>query len=263
MPINIRNLFLFQDNKKPGFWIIAFNLIIIFVLLLFILLISLKNLDYQFNWNSIIHYKYLFFQGWLNTVLISISALGLSLIIGFISALCQKSRIIPIYYLFRYYIELIRSTPLLVQILIFFYVIAASISLNNRYLIGVLTLSFFSGAYVSEIIRGGLESISESQLESARSIGLSSFQTMRFIVIPQVIKRILPALAGQFVSLIKDSSLLSIIAIHEFTLNAQQVNAFTYSTLESYFPLAIGYFIITFPISMFSRYLEGKTSYAS
>ena len=141
--------------------------------------------------------------------------------------------------------------------------IAAAFSLNNRYIVGILTLSVFSGAYVSEIIRGGLDSISESQLESAKAIGLSHYQTYRFIVIPQVIKRVLPALAGQFVSLIKDSSLLSIIAISEFTLNAQEVNSYTYSTLESYIPLAFGYFILTFPISLVSAYLEKKTNYAS
>ncbi|HPM03318.1 MAG TPA: ABC transporter permease subunit, partial [Candidatus Cloacimonadota bacterium] len=99
--------------------------------------------------------------------------------------------------------------------------------------------------------------------ESAKAIGLSHYQTYRFIVIPQVIKRVLPALAGQFVSLIKDSSLLSIIAISEFTLNAQEVNSYTYSTLESYIPLAFGYFILTFPISLVSAYLEKKTNYAS
>lgn len=222
-----------------------------------------NKVNYTTHWSLIYDYKQKFINGWLNTVLISSVSLVLSLSIGIISAFCNQSKIVLLNLTSKIYIELIRSTPLLVQILIFFYIIAASVHLNNRFIVGILTLSFFSGAYVSEIFRGGLESISESQLESARSIGLSKFQTYRFVVMPQVIKRILPALAGQFVSLIKDSSLLSVIAISEFTLNAQEVNSFTYSTLESYIPLAVGYFILTIPISLFSRYLERKTKYAS
>lgn len=220
-------------------------------------------MNYTTHWSLIYDYRQKFINGWFNTVLISSVSLILSLSIGMINAFCNQSRIILLNLMSKIYIELIRSTPLLVQILIFFYIIAASVHLNNRFVVGILTLSFFSGAYVSEIFRGGLESIGESQLESARSIGLNKFQTYRFVVMPQVIKRILPALAGQFVSLIKDSSLLSVIAISEFTLNAQEVNSFTYSTLESYIPLAIGYFILTIPISLFSRYLERKTKYAS
>jgi len=127
----------------------------------------------------------------------------------------------------------------------------------------VLTMALFSGAYIAEIVRAGIESLSESQLESARAIGLTKTQTYRYVVMPQVIRRILPPLAGQFGALIKDSSLLSIIAVSELTLNAQEVNAFTYSALESYLPLAAGYLLLTLPISLFSRYLEKKYRYAS
>jgi len=103
--------------------------------------------------------------------------------------------------------------------------------------------------------------VGESQLESARAIGLSRVQIYRYVIFPQAFRRTLPPLAGQFASLIKDSSLLSIIAVSEFTLNAQEVNAFTYSTLESYLPLAVGYLLLTFPVSFLSRWLEKRFRY--
>ena len=101
----------------------------------------------------------------------------------------------------------------------------------------------------------------KSQLESARAIGLTRAQTYRYVIFPQALRQTLPPLAGQFVSLVKDSSLLSIISISEFTWNAENVNAMTYSTLESYLPLAAGYLILTLPISLWTRRLEKRHSF--
>jgi polar amino acid transport system permease protein len=145
-----------------------------------------------------------------------------------------------------------------VQILIFFYIVADAFHVNNRYLAGILILSFFSGAYISEIVRAGIESIGQSQLESARAIGLTTSQTYRYVIFPQALRVSLPPLVGQFVSLIKDSSLLSIIAVNEFTQAARDINSATYSTLESYLPLAVGYLILTLPISLWTRWLEKR-----
>jgi polar amino acid transport system permease protein len=164
-------------------------------------------------------------------------------------------------YLATLYVELIRGTPLLVQILIFFYVVADAFHVSSRYLVGVLTLSIFSGAYISEIFRAGIESVAKSQLEAARSVGFTQAQTYRYVIFPQALRQALPPLAGQFASLIKDSSLLSIIAINEFTLNAQEVNSYTFSTLESYLPLALGYLALTVPISLWTRWLEARNRY--
>jgi len=159
------------------------------------------------------------------------------------------------------YVELIRGTPLLVQLLIGFYVIASAVGLENRFVVGVLVLSLFSGAYMAEIFRGGLAAIPKTQIDAARAIGLSPLQTLRFVILPQAVRLVLPPVAGQLVSLVKDSSLLSVIAISEFTLNAQEVNSFTYSTLESYLPLAVGYLILTLPLSALSRWLEARFLY--
>ena len=157
--------------------------------------------------------------------------------------------------------ELVRGTPLLVQLLIGFYVVASAVGLDNRFVVGVLSLSLFSGAYMAEIFRGGLAAIPQTQRDAARAIGLSQWQSMRLVILPQALRLVLPPIAGQLVSLIKDSSLLSVIAISEFTLNAQEVNSFTYSALESYLPLAAGYLMLTLPLSWLARLLESRFRY--
>jgi polar amino acid transport system permease protein len=125
----------------------------------------------------------------------------------------------------------------------------------------VVVLALFSGAYMAEIFRGGLDAIPRPQLDSARAIGLTPSQSLRLVVLPQAVRIVLPSVAGQLVSLIKDSSLLSVIAISEFTLAAQEVNSFTYSTLESYLPLAAGYLLLTLPLAAVSRWLERRFRY--
>jgi len=139
--------------------------------------------------------------------------------------------------------------------------VANAFGVDNRSLAGIFILAFFNGAYISEIIRAGIESVGKSQLESARAIGLTGAQTYRYIIFPQAVRQTLPPLAGQLVSLVKDSSLLSIISIKEFTWNARSVSALTYGTLESYLPLAAGYLILTLPISLWTRHLEKRHSF--
>ena len=231
--------------------------------LLFFLFFYTFFFGQAYDFSAIWNYRALFIQGWITTIWISAASLALSFIIGLISALARRSRLLVLRYLALIYIELIRGTPLLVQILFFFYVVAFAAGIENRYLVGILTLSLFSGAYIAEMIRSGIDSISQSQLDSARSIGLTRAQTYRFVIFPQAFRQVLPPLAGQFASLIKDSSLLSIIGIAELTNNAQQVNSATYSTLESFLPLAAGYLVLTLPISVWSKYLETRYAYAT
>jgi polar amino acid transport system permease protein len=241
---------------------IAVNSLIFAALVTLLCLFAFSRLNYRVNWPSVWRYRYNLARGFGMTIAISLFSLVLSVAIGTVFGLGQRSRCAPLRYFSRTYIEGIRGTPLLVQILIFFYVVANSFGIANRYVVGVIIMSLFSGAYVSEIIRAGIESVATSQLESARSLGFTTFQTYRYIIFPQVITRILPPLAGQLASLIKDSSLLSIIAVNEFTQMAREVNANTFSTLESYIPLAIGYLALTLPISVLTQRLERKYAYA-
>ena len=224
---------------------------------------AFSQLQYGWEWSAIWQYRQKFLQGWMMTVIISAAALVASLVIGLLTALARRSSFLPLRYAALLYVETIRGTPLLVQILILFYVVANAFGVENRYVVGIMTLSLFAGAYLAEMIRSGIESIRDSQLESARAIGLTRVQTYRYIIFPQVARQLIPPLTGQFASIIKDSSLLSIIAVSEFTLNAQEVNAFTYSTLESYLPLAVGYLLLTLPISLTSRTLERRFHFAT
>jgi polar amino acid transport system permease protein len=261
--LSVRGSRYFTASNEPGTpgpsWPVrALNFGIALAAISLVFCFSFWNLDYHLRWDSIYPYRRMFVQGWLTTIWISAAALVASTLAGFCSALAQRSGFLPLRYLSKIYIEVVRGTPLLAQILIFFYVVAPAFHVGERYLVGILTLAFFSGAYISEIIRAGIESVGRSQLESAKAIGLTRAQAYRYVIIPQAVRQTLPPLAGQFVSLVKDSSLLSIIGISEFTLNAEMVNARTYSTLESYLPLAAGYLVLTLPISIWTRRLEQR-----
>jgi polar amino acid transport system permease protein len=223
--------------------------------------VAFARVDYTWNWAGVWDYRQKFLQGWLTTVGISLAALACSSLIGVVAALLLQAKNPLLEATGRVYVECVRGTPLLVQLLIGFYVVASAVGLENRFVVGVLILSLFSGAYMAEIFRGGLAAIPATQRDAARAIGLSPWQTLRLVILPQAIRLVLPPMAGQLVSLVKDSSLLSVIAISEFTLNAQEVNSFTYSTLESYLPLAVGYLLITLPLSAASRWLEHRYKY--
>ena len=213
------------------------------------------------GWESVWLYRAVFWHGWLLTIGLSLLSLMLSTGIGILVALARRSHILPLRSAAILYVELIRGTPLLAQILFLFYVVANGIGLQDRIVAGALILSLFSGAYLAEIIRSGIDSIPATQLESARAIGLSPLQTYRFVIAPQALRQILPPLAGQFASLIKDSSLLSIIGVTEFTFAAQQAFSATYRTMESFLPLAVGYLALTLPISLLSKLLEKRFRY--
>lgn len=242
-------------------WQYLINALLVTLFVAGLFFFGFSSLSYEFQWDNVWRYRNSLTNGFLMTIIISLASLVISTLLGLFFGLSQRSSFIPLRMISRIYVEGIRGTPLLVQILIFFYVMANAVGLNNRYVSGILIMSLFAGAYIAEIIRSGVESIGNTQRETARSIGLTKRQTYRHIIFPQVITRVLPPLAGQFASLIKDSSLLSIIAIKEFTLAAREINANTFSTLESYIPLAIGYLILTIPISMLTKKLEARFFY--
>jgi len=249
------------DQAEPPLWRKAGSLLLALAFLAGLFTFAFSTTIYRWNWPAVWVYRSLFVRGWLVTLLLSGISLVASCLIGALLALLRRTPLLPLRYLARIYVETIRGTPLLVQLLIFWYVVAPAFGIGNRYVAGVLTLSVFSGAYISEVIRSGIESVGQSQLDSARAIGLTTLQTYRYVIFPQAIRQMLPPLAGQFASLIKDSSLLSIIGISEFTLNAQNVSSYTYSNFESYLPLALGYLLLTLPISLWTQSLERRNRF--
>lgn len=201
--------------------------------------------------------------GFRMTVLVAAGSLILSLAIGLLTAIGRRSPVALWRYLASAYVQIIRGTPLLVQIYFFYYLIGTAWGLDNRYLAGVLILSLFEGAYVAEIIRGGWQSIDPQTFEVARAIALDRWQTFRLVTLPILLGRTVPALAGQFASIIKDSSLLSVIAVIELTQTIQEISAENFQMFANYLFLGALYFALTFPVSLASARLERRLARAA
>ncbi len=199
----------------------------------------------------------LLLTGLVLTLEISVLSIILGIIIGLITGLARLSSNPAPKWLAIGYIELIRGTPLLVQIYIFYFFVGQIFRLSS-FMAGVLALSFFAGAYIAEIIRAGIQSIHKGQMEAARSLGMNYPQAMQYIILPQAFKRILPPLAGQFISLIKDSSLVGVIALVELTRAGREIGTSTFNYFEVFFTVAALYLILTFSLSMIVQFLERR-----
>lgn len=220
--------------------------------------ISVVLLRHDYTWDTITPYFGNIAKGWGNTILISICSLVGSILIGVFLTIGQLVPVTATRIMTRWYVEFVRGMPLLGLILIGYYLIANSLNLDSKLIFGVLLLSLFCGTYLAEIFRAGIESVAASQKQSARAIGLNSYQTYRFVIIPQAIKRVLPASAGQFANLIKDSSLLYVIAVPELMMQTREANSQAYTEFEGQILMAVGYLLLTLPIFFWSRHLEKK-----
>lgn len=216
----------------------------------------LSRLQYHWDWGVVWAYRAIFLDGLGMTLAVSLGAISLGLACGLASGLAAVSGNIILSELAALYVGAFRGTPLLVQILIFYFCVGVVVRVDSPYLIGTVTLGFFSGAYISEMVRAGVESVERGQWETALSSGMNHRQTLLYVILPQAARRILPPVTGQFVSCIKDSSLLSVISLRELTKAAEVVNATTYRTFESYLPLALLYLLLTWPLSHLTRRLE-------
>ncbi len=225
--------------------------------------VVLTSAVYRADWAVVWERRTTLFAGWLMTVAVSVAALVVAAGLAVLLVAGQRTGSLVLQRVCIAYIELVRGTPLLVHIFVGFYVIAAAVNFNDRFLVGTLTLASFSAAYLAEIIRGGIESIAGSQREAALAVGFTEKQTYRFVIIPQTIRRILPAVTGEFANLIKNSSLLSIVGLSELLKEVRDANANTYTTLELYLPLALGYLVLTIPIALVARNLERRFAYES
>ncbi|TBU92876.1 amino acid ABC transporter permease [Phytopseudomonas dryadis] len=191
------------------------------------------------------------------TLWISVAAGVFGLLLGLLTGLCRLSANPTLRHLSTLYVELVRGTPLLVQIFIFYFFIGTVLNLSREFA-GVAALALFTGAYVGEIVRAGVQSIVRGQDEAARSLGLSAAQSMRHVILPQAFKRVLPPLAGQFISLVKDTSLVSVIAITELTKSGREAITTSFSTFEIWFCVAALYLVINLPLSQIANRLERR-----
>ncbi|HSO21247.1 MAG TPA: amino acid ABC transporter permease, partial [Desulfosarcina sp.] len=161
----------------------------------------------------------------------------------------------------RIYLESVRNTPLLVQLFFIYFVFAPMVDLG-RFASAVLALSLFEGAYASEIMRAGILAVPDSQWEAAGSIGLSRYRTYRHVVLPQALRHVTPPLVSQAVSLIKDSALVSTIAIYDLTMKGQEIIAETYLVFELWFTIAAIYLALTLSLSLAARAMEKRLALA-
>ncbi len=193
-------------------------------------------------------------------VTLSVSALAvvMGFLIGSVVGLLRLSRVKPLKIIAGAYVEFIRGTPLLVQLAILYFGLP-SIGIDlSAFAAAVIGLSVNSGAYVGEIVRAGIQSIDKGQMEAARSLGMSGHLAMIFVILPQAFRRIIPPLVNEFIILIKDSSLLSTIAITELMRAGQHIRARTYADFQIYTAIAVLYFIITFTLSNVLGVLERR-----
>ena len=216
----------------------------------------LSRIRYHWDWAAVWAYRGLFVDGLGVTVVISLGAISLGLVLGVASGLASVSQSVVLTELAALYVGAFRGTPLLVQILIFYFCVGVVIHVDSPSLIGTATLACFSGAYISEMVRAGIESVDRGQWETALSSGLTHRQTLLYVIAPQAARRIVAPVTGQFVSCIKDSSLLSVISVRELTKATEVVNSTTYKTFEAYLPLALLYLLLTWPLSHLTRRLE-------
>ena len=254
------------------------------------------GLHYKWNWGSIPQYFFffdaesgkfkanLFVLGVLTTLRLSIWVAILAIIFGTVIGLFRTSRKLFQNMAGRLYVELVRNIPPIVVIFISYYffagwimsiigvdefirsrsagmqriigILSAPPALFPEFLSAVIALALFEGAYVAEIIRAGIQSIEKGQWEASYSLGLKKWQQMRYVILPQAMQRILPALAGQFISVVKDSSIASVISIQELTFQGTQMMITTYFTIEIWIVVGVLYLVMCLSVSLIARKLE-------
>lgn len=210
----------------------------------------------------------LFRQGVITTVSLSLLTVIFGFIIALVLALLKMSKLHPFDYLATAYIEIFRATPMLVQIFVIYYVVFAKVNVPSfklfgfirfeRFLPGVVALSMNSGAYLSEIIRSGIQSVDNGQNEAARSLGMSSVMAFKEIILPQAVKNILPAIANEFVTIIKESSICYTIGVQEIMYAVSATKGATYRIAEPLVIATLVYFCLTFPTSKIIAYFERR-----
>ena len=193
------------------------------------------------------------------TIQITAISVGLGLIIGMFVGIARISNVKLLRWLAAIYIDFLRGTPLLVQIFLIYF--ALPVILEQRvdpFIAAITACGINSAAYIAEIFRAGIQAIDEGQMEAGRSLGMTWVQTMRYIIVPQAFKNIVPPLGNEFIALLKDSSLVSVIGFEELTRRGQLIIARTYGSLEIWISVALIYLVMTLTISRLVAYLEKR-----
>ena len=193
------------------------------------------------------------------TVEITALSVFFGMLIGIVVALIRLSGVKVLRWLGNVYVDFIRGTPLLIQIFLVYFALPSIIGHRvDAFFAAISACSINSGAYVAEVFRGGIQSIDVGQMEAGRSLGMTWWQTMRYIILPQAFKRIIPPLGNEFIAMLKDSSLVSVIGFEDLTRRGQLIIARTYASFEIWMAVAIIYLILTFTVARLTGLLERK-----
>ena len=231
---------------------------------------ALNEIDYRWHWEKIPVLLWavdpnvgsspgLLLKGLWLTLKLSFIAAILSLILGFVIGIGRVLQEPIGRAATRVYVEVVRGTPLLVQIYVIYFLIGTAFGLTSFWA-GITALSLFNAAYIAEIVRGGIDSIDTGQTEASNALGFTWLESMILIILPQAGRRMIPPLTGQMISLIKDSSLVSVISLTELTLAGKVAASSNFITMEVWITVAVLYFSLTFPLSLLSRSLETRLS---
>ena len=193
------------------------------------------------------------------TIQITVLSTAIGFVIGLIVGVARISNLRVLRMLAEVYVEFFRGTPLLVQIFLFYFALPVITGQRiDPFIAAISACGINSGAYVAEIFRAGIQSIDEGQMEAGRSLGMTWLQTMRYIIVPQAFKRVIPPLGNEFIAMLKDSSLVSVIGFEELTRRGQLIIAKTYGSFEIWMSVAVIYLVMTLTISRFVAYLERR-----
>ena len=193
------------------------------------------------------------------TVQITAISVGLGLVIGMFVGIARICHVKVLRALATVYIDFLRGTPLLVQIFLIYFALPMVVGQRvDPFIAAITACGINSGAYIAEIFRAGIQAIDEGQMEAGRSLGMTWVQTMRYIIVPQAFKNIVPPLGNEFIALLKDSCLVSVIGFEELTRRGQLIIARTYGSLEIWITVALIYLVMTLTISRFVSYMEKR-----
>ena len=193
------------------------------------------------------------------TIQITVLSTASGFVIGLIVGVARISNLRVLRMLAEVYVEFFRGTPLLVQIFLFYFALPVITGQRiDPFIAAISACGINSGAYVAEIFRAGIQSVDDGQMEAGRSLGMTWLQTMRYIIVPQAFKRVIPPLGNEFIAMLKDSSLVSVIGFEELTRRGQLIIAKTYGSFEIWMSVAVIYLVMTLTISRFVAYLERR-----
>jgi putative glutamine transport system permease protein len=210
------------------------------------------------DFSILTNYFSLFLEGFFNTLKVSLLGLAGSFILGVVVAVMRMAPLRVLNWLGACFVEFIRNIPLIIIVFFFYHGLSAFKINLSGFVAGTIGLTIYTAAFIAEAVRAGIQTVDQGQMEAARSSGLSYGQAMRYIILPQAVKIVIPPIGNQFLNLVKNSSILGVVAGMELMYFADYIHEKTWVTFDTYIFVALFYLVITIPLSLFVNYLERR-----